>query len=385
MWMLLLALQAGTTKVPPAPASSSTPEVVVVAKRLNDALQACRRGECSTRRDAQVTIAVAERYFRAGDYGSARSVLFAGIGRNRDRAAQEPRAVAALYEAYATVSNHFGDPDAYRRGATQQVRTLRENLPADDPSVLAADITAANLWIEKGKFSQADKTLAAAAERSTAIGKPRWAALAMLHRASLAISMREERKAAALLESARATAGNDPTVAQLAQSVELRMAVVDADDPKIDALVARVGAASGTKRRLIWAPPYPLGPEANAAAPDPIGGQTSTRVEQSTTLSVGWADIGFWIAPDGRTRQIEVLRGSRGQGWVPAMVSQVAARRYEASRDGAELPGDYRIERFSWRAPLGFITGSNVRQRKGGAELEVLELTEPSAAVTAAR
>ncbi len=381
MLLLTIALQAGIVAASPA----SSTDIVVTATRLREALEQCQQGGCSVRRDAQVSIAAAEQLFRAGDYGKARSILFASIARNRDHAAEEPRPVAALYEAYATVSIHFGDPAAYRRGVSRQVRTLRDHLPQDDPSVLAADFVAADQWIQARKFHQADQTLDAAARRSEAIGKTRWSAIATLHRAALAASLGSERRAEEFLKAARAKGADDAVVSRLARIVELRIAADKGDDARIDSLVRTVGNDPRNKRSLVWAPPYPLDPAAAANTPDAFQQQSSARVEQSSQLSVAWVDVGFWIAPDGRTRQVEVLRGSRSQKWVSAMLTQVAARRYAASADGVELPGDYRIERFSWRAPLGYVTGSNARQRVSAPELQVLDLTDPSATVTVTR
>lgn len=116
----------------------AAPEVVVTGKRLESMHEECAKGGCSPLRDAQVSIAWAESHFREGRYVDAKRTLRDAASRNRVHAAAHPRPVAAIYEAYATVSWQEGDQHAYRRAVGDQVRTLRDNLPADDAHVRGA-------------------------------------------------------------------------------------------------------------------------------------------------------------------------------------------------------------------------------------------------------
>jgi len=98
-----------------------------------------------------------------------------------------------------------------------------------------------------------------------------------------------------------------------------------------------------------------------------------------------WVDIGFWIKPDGKTDDAEILRGSRSTGWANYLVRQVSERRYTgiAGPDGGN--GVYRIERFSLRGTYQVPTGSLISRRGGPAALQVLDLTAPETRVTASR
>lgn len=92
---------------------------------------------------------------------------------------------------------------------------------------------------------------------------------------------------------------------------------------------------------------------------------------------IQWVDIGFWIRPDGRTSEPEILRGSRSTGWATYLLKQVSKRRYTglSSIDGDR--GVYRIERFTLRGTYMVPLGGLARRRGGSARLEVLELTQP--------
>ncbi|MDD1451626.1 hypothetical protein NHF48_012630 [Sphingomonas sp. H160509] len=101
--------------------------------------------------------------------------------------------------------------------------------------------------------------------------------------------------------------------------------------------------------------------------------------------SIQWVDIGFWIKPDGKTDDAEILRGSRSTGWAGYLVKQVSARRYTGTDGAAGARGVYRVERFSLRGTYQTPTGSLINRRGGPGELEVLDLTLPDTTITASR
>lgn len=363
MLPLLLMLAQAVPSAPPQP------DVLVVGKRIEDALELCRAGGCSVPRDVQVSIAAAERRFAEGDYRGAQAVLTDAIGRNRRHAAAHPKPVATLFEAQATVSAHHGDLELYRRSVSHQVRTLRDNLPATDPAVTVADFAAADMWVRLGKRYQYDQSLAAIVRRARARGRPRVAALAMLRRVALLDGFTQRARALEMLDEVETLAPGDADVARAARMVRLRIVARGGDDAAVDAFIAAVRPRPGEARALVWAPPYPT-PEADSRhlfglEPNP----------QEPPLDLQWADVGFWIRPDGRTADVEILRGSRGRNRITPLLAQVAARRYQAADTASDAPGDYRVERFSWRAVYGQKIGSLVPRRVGALRLEVLDLT----------
>lgn len=384
MLVLLLALQTAVPALP-APQAASGQDVVVYGKRLDAAYRACLAGQCTVLRDTQVSIALAEQQLRDGAYLQAKRTLTAALNRNQGHAATDPKPVAALYEAYATVSLHEGDTDTYRRAVAGQVRTLRDNLPVTDPAVTAAAFATGDMWLELGNPRSADAAYAAAERRARDIGDQRSILLAGLRRVGLAAARGDVGRATRMLMAVKADpAAADPALQAVIRVVALRMAVQAADDATVDRLVSDIGHADGSQPQLIWQPAYPVDPE-RAARQDArkFGDKEPTMTTSADLGTIQWADIGFWISPDGRTREAEVLRGSTRLGWTRPLVDQIAGRRYTGNQvDG---PGTYRIERFSRRPVYMVPVGSLIRRRAGPTSLEILDLTNPSATPTAPR
>lgn len=371
--LLLIQVSAAT----PPTAVARPPDVVVTGKRLQQALDACRRGECTVLRDAQVSIASAEQLFRDGRYPDAQKLLTQAIARNRDKAATDPKPVAALYEASATVAVHHGDLERYRRSTGHQARTLRENLPATDPAVAAGEFAVVDMWIQLGKLFQADESLSAMARRARDAGQSRLAALATLRRAAIPLGGDARGRTADLLAQV-AGLSDDADIARAAQIVQLRVWARGADDAKIDALIGNVRQQPTAKRTLIWSPAYMETDDPLRRRWDPVERVSGTAVEDTPPQ---WIDIGFWIRPNGKTADIEVLRGSRGMGRMAAMTKQVAGRRYSVAPGASQNLGDYRVERWSWRPEFKVVVGHLARKRVGHAKLQILDLTERSGIV----
>ncbi|MFZ2996803.1 tetratricopeptide repeat protein [Sphingobium sp.] len=355
-------------------------DIVVTGQRLRDAQAQCVRGECTPLRDAQATIALAEVEFRDGDYLDAKSLLNAAIARNRDKATQAPRAVAAMYEAYATVSLHEGDKEAYRQAVRNQVRTLRDNLPADDPSVVSAATELGDMWIKLGNYRQADATFEAVERDALTHGSERSAMLAGMKRAWLAEARGRSEQAVAMLDALeKRPLAQDAGFRTALRVLRIRLTARRAKDGEIDKLIAQVGDGQGASPVLIWSPPYGMDAvstaNANArafGAPDPI-------VTGSSDLNgVRWIDIGFWVRPDGKTDGIEILRGSTSTAWAAPVLRQIAGRRYAATQtagQGAAEQGAYRVERFTPRAEYRTPVGSHIKRRIAIGGYEVLDLT----------
>lgn len=364
-----------------------TPEIVVSGKRLDDAYRECVDQACPPLRDAQVSIAYAERQFREGAYVKARKTLAAAVARNKRYAATDPKPVAAIYEAYATAALHDGEMDVYRKAVAGQVGTLRRNLPPTDPAVIAVAFTTGDMWVALNKGEAADSSYRAVEQRSLAQGNATLAMVAALRRVGLASAQGYPDKAARLMAEAEARpAAADPALRTVLRVVRLRLAARRTDNRQVDQLVEEIGHDVSTQPVLIWAPPYE--PTAQAAARD--AAHKFDLVDPVAPTSgefdpVKWVDIGFWIRPDGRTEQSEILRGSQSTSWASYLLKQVSARRYTGIPTANGNTGVYRIERFTLRGTYVAPKGSLVRRRAGPAELEVIDLTEPDTSPTPSR
>jgi hypothetical protein len=390
---MLLPLLVTLQSVFPGPPTAA-PDVVVTGERLKAIYDQCRARGCTPLRDAQASIAWAETLFRDGRYDDAKNVLRDAAGRAKRHAASDPKPVAAVYEAYATVAWQEGDQFIYRQATAARVRTLRENLPAVDPAVVAASLALGDMWLRLRSNPDAERAYVAAECEGISAELPGVAIRARLARARLRHAAGDRRAADALLATVTELPGGDDPASRAAVEVtRLRMAAADGRAASTDALVAALRQASVAQPVLLSQPPYPaVAAQALERRPAPKGPYSDYelwKVSEATSSGafitpILWADIGFRIRPDGATAEAEVLQGSPRRGWTAAYLKQIAGRRYSAVGP-ADGEGVYRVERFTLRPDYGRPSGSLIRRRVGWADLEVLDLTDPSAKVTAAR
>lgn len=375
MLSLLLLLQAASG------------DIVITGKRLVEAHAVCVKGGCTPLRDAQASIALAESQFRDGSYLDAKRLLASAISRNEAKAASDPKPVAALYEAYATVALHEGNQDDYRRAVARQVATLRDNLPADDPAVVTASTALGDMWLKNGNYRQAEATFRGVEQAALKANQERTAALAGMKLALLAAMTDRADAANRKIDEieARPIARNAGMATAL-RVVRLRVATRGGKEEEIDQRIRELGGTGSAGPVLVWAPPYaddatsarlanasrfPFDSLANARG-------TSDQTRSSDFAGVQWADVGFWVRPDGRTGEIEVLRGTPSRAWLTPYLDQVGDRRYSTSNPadvGSNVEGVYKIERVSRRTQYATPTNSLIKRRVLAGGFQILDLT----------
>lgn len=356
-------------------------DIVITGKRLEEAHAACVRGECTPLRDAQASIALAESRFRNGDYLKAKGLLARAVSRNKNKAATDPKPVAALYEAYATVALHEGDQDNYRRAVAHQVNTLRDHVPHDDPAVLAATTALGDMWLKVRDGLQADRTYRTAEREALEAGNEQAAMLAGMKRAWLSGAMDQPKQAYAKLdELEQRPIAKQPGFATALRVLRLRLAARDAEGAELSKLVASLGQSQGAVPVLLKAPAYELDAAAARSDADALNrrlgdfSQQGLRPRSSDLDPIQWADIGFWIRPNGSTADAEVLRSSNGNPWTALVLRQVAQRRYSTS--AVEGDGYYKVERLTRRSKYIVPTDSLIKRRTAIGGFETLDLTE---------
>lgn len=356
-------------------------DIVVSGQRLDDAYTQCRAGACSTLRDAQVSIAKAEQLLRTGRYHDAKALLAEAVARNRGRATNAPRPVAALYEAYATVAWQEGDHDTFRSAVGEQVRTLRAFLPADDPSVADAGIALADTWTKLGDLASASDVLAATERNARQSGHERIAVSAAIRRAWLAATRGQRVLARSIVATIdRSPLARDPAILPALSVLRMRVALNGKDEGEINRLATSVaGQDVAGAPRLLWSPKLQPTAAQSASAAARWGERDLSRSTSSDVGVIGWVDIGFWIRPNGRTDSIEVLRGTRSTGWARPVIEQINGRRYaELTGSPAGQNGLYRIERYTIRGKYQRPIGSLINRRSGTPSIEMLDLTDGS-------
>jgi tetratricopeptide (TPR) repeat protein len=359
-------------------------DIVVTGQKLEDVQAQCAKGGCTPLRDAQATIALAEVQFRGGDYQKAKRLLAAATSRNAKYAAEAPRPVAALYEALATVSLHEGNKQDYRRATAKQVETLRDNLPPEDPAVFAASSALGDMWIELRRYREAEAAFSAVEKAAMASGQDEAAFIANMKRAWIMSALGAAKDARQMLDALeKRPVAQQASFGSALRVLRLRLAARDADEAELDRLVALVGEGQGAGPVLISAPAYEddATTKANNAA-RAFDTKNAVDVGSGDTSSIRWADVGFSIRPDGRTADIEVLRGTNARAWLTPALRQIAGRRYSAT-SGANIAGGqaaYRVERFTLRTDYMVPVGSLISRRAPTGGYDVLDLTQDPAA-----
>lgn len=358
LFALFLAMQAASPEM-----SSATEGDTVVVRgtptTLGDAFERCRKGGCPARQDIVASIGYAEVVFRSGRYRDARQLLQGAIARNKHAAGTEPIAVAALYEATATVALHDGEQDVARHASAARVQVLRDKFGPSHWRLLQAELDAADLKLRWNRVEEAVTTFRSVANRAAAAGLPMIVASAMMRQALVAHADRHERYATALLE--RLVGDKEQALANrlAARALLARFARERGDKGATDRLVASFLDVGNTGVPiLLWQPPLPK----------PLPAQLS------------WADIGFLIRPDGTVETPEILRGSPKQGWSRPVLATIAARRYAPMRvPAAQL---YRIERWTIAADYMIPSGSLILRPVGTSRYAQVDLSqaEPNSA-----
>jgi ATP/maltotriose-dependent transcriptional regulator MalT len=282
------------------------------------------------------------------------------------------------------VALHEGDQDIYKRAVANRVRTLRDNLPADDPAVRAAAPALGDMWIKLGQYKRADSSYRAAERNAVDAGQDTAALMVAVRRVWLLSATGQKAQARRMLDAIEARpAAKDPRVRIALRIMRFRIAARDADDAEMTTLAGLIGRSQAARPALIWSPPFEPDRLAAANASARKVGQADTFQARSTDASgVEWMDVGFWIRPDGRTAEVEILRSSKSPSWADAVLAQIEGRRYAAAANppaDAAMPDAesvYHIERITKGSNYVTPVGSLIRRRVSADGFETLDLTD---------
>jgi len=368
--LLAVAATAADPAAPPAPSNE-----IVVRGRSLDALRAdlarCVAARCPIREDVIASVRVGEALFRQARYAQSRAVLQEAIRRDRDRATQDPFAMAGLYEATATVAQHDGEQAVQGTVTAARVRLLKDQVGADKPATLRAELDWIDFLSGRQPLVATDDAYRTFAKRAQAAGQPDLAALATLRLASLLARQGQSRTAARLLDGI--ATGPAPIAGGIriaAYAVKLRFSRGDAREGAMRDYRAALGRLPQPDPVLVAAPPPPL--PADVADLDYFN-RLDNRTHAEDYLNAQWADVSFAVRPDGTVGEPEVLRGTLAKGDAAAVLKNVAARSYAPFDPGT---GDrYRLERWTLTADYSTPTGSLIRRRLRNPHYVSLDIT----------
>ncbi|KQT31906.1 hypothetical protein ASG29_08465 [Sphingomonas sp. Leaf412] len=367
---LLLLAQIST------PAAAVADDIVVTGRRAERELAACLARRCPPAEDIEATLEASVAQFADGRYVDARRTLQRAIRRNRDQAATLPGPVSSLHATLATVAEHEGDRDLWLRSARDNVLVLRRHLGEGHDATLTQELAFGDNLIGLGSPTSASDIYRKVQRIATERGETVLAASAAFRRAWLAALSGREKEARRGADESVALAGSQKqAMSELRDILLTRMAVRRGDADAVDLLAARLRRSAKDTPQLISAPPV--------QNINPVN--TGVQKDPWNNPNAGFADVGFWIRPDGRTTGVEVLRNAGLGQWAPGIVGQVTQRRYVPLDVPAGAPGLYRIDRFTVRATMGVPTGSRIRQRIGDLSVHVVDLTGTDAMSAARR
>jgi hypothetical protein len=374
-------IASAQTAVGPPPAR----DVVVTGHRLADteaALKACLVRHCPPNEDIDATLAHAENLFVAGNYVDARRTVMASLGRNKHLAKTYPVPVSDLWRAESRLSVHLGEADAYRIGAIESLGALKAGLPADDPRVLGQQLEVADAFAHLGRLDGAVQMYDAVARRAHALGRRKTEAYVQLKKAMLytAVSAgdptyrpvaRHEIAALSRLEG-----GDLASYRQTAAVLSAELTIGADDKAGVDKLVAASKLSATDRPSLLYAPPIDEQANLRAFESGDVNGKMPVDDFEDQ-----WADVSFWIKPDGTVSDADLLRGSKtlDRNWLGPVLSSITGRRYAPLKLAADDPGLLRVERYTRTAHLITLTGSRLRTREAYPRIEMVDLTQEPA------
>lgn len=397
----LLLLVAGQTAAPHPPIQR---DIVVTGVRLEDSerdWKLCRARDCPPDQEIEAALGHGENLFVAGDYAQARSVLATTIRNTRGAAKRFPTQVGDLRRAEARVASHLGEDVQVRVGMLAARDALAAGLGEDDPRVLAQRLQVADAMMlqpprlrynlgdvrpyQEDKRRVALRTYEAVAEQAQRLDLPDLLGRALVRRAALLVGFAAanprgyDKPARGAID--RVTQTTDPRLAPFRDAARVLRARLDArtgGEAAVDRLVQDFDIQAGRLPVLLYAPPIDWNASRDRAAS--LAKQRVAQNEgQRTDLgrTDEWVDIAFAIGADGRVADAELLRESDGRAgdWTAPVLAAVRARRYARLALPPGTPGLSRVERHTYTASYGAVTGSNLRLQTGVPRVVVTDMT----------
>jgi len=190
---------------------------------------------------------------------------------------------------------------------------------------------------------------------------------------------------------------NTPQLHAFATAAELLVARLRAkrgDGTAIDRMIEnyRAQGVVGMRPVLVYQPPLKgLDQVYDGSLPGPLWVKIN-----SGDLVGQWADIAYWVRPDGSVGDVSVLRGGIGQltgprkvnpkfdeRWTVPAIMQISGRRFAPLPMDKNSPGVMRVERYTLTAWLTDAKNSRI-QVSGAPRYEMLDLSVDPQTIKAA-
>lgn len=369
--------------------NSNSRDIVVTGRSLKDtaaALAACLARNCPPDEDVAASLAHAENQFIEGEYGGARSTLLRSISRNRKHGQVYPVPVSDLFRANSRIAEHSGEAKNFQLSVLDMRDTLKKGVGENDPRTLVAQIEVGDSRAKLGHPDDAERIYKDVEERAIALNQPRVAMFARLRGAILKYTIADAANRGPEKSEGRVALKDiidnplpGATEFSLAARVMLARADRKSGNTETTADIVREFAAAGGASRpvLLFSEPIERIDLTSNAGDGQAPGNTLQRLTALET-SDQWVDIGFWVNPDGRVSDVEVLRGKGNRTWLKPVFVHLNGRVYAPlKKDGNDgTPGFYMIERYTLTARFtNDTTGSRIRRREATPRIERLDIT----------
>ncbi len=353
--------------------------VTVVGRNLpqyRDRLAACLARNCPVNEDVDATLALAESLFLNGEYREARSVVRASIRRNGAQARAFPEPVSDLYRVQTRLARHLGLDREARLASFDILNALQAGLPREDHRHFTARLEIADMQLQSGNLIGAQRALGELIDLARAAGREDVVVMAELRGAfyQLAAVPRHGEALARLQRWANLEGDANRFRATGARLMLARHYRRQGDIARSDALFDQVArnSAMSARRRLLYSPRVQLAQQARLDGDyDPMDpANISPHVTTPDDMENGWIDVGFWVSPDGRVSDVEILRRGAEPSWSAPLTRSIEGRRYSVGTDPT-----YKIERYTYTSEWLQGTGSRLARRSPAARVEYLDLS----------
>ncbi|UZK69173.1 hypothetical protein OKW76_14265 [Sphingomonas sp. S1-29] len=379
----VFALLLSTVALPAAAQVAEEPgqqsdTIVITGQRLEDsqsALDACIARNCPPIEEITATVRHAENAFVAGDYKVANETLRKGLARNRQHEAVAPIAVSELIRARSQVAAHLGLTDLSRVAAIDNARMLRKQVGETHPNSLVAAAEVSDALVRSGRPDAAREHYAKLAKKARRQNEVGFEGFVRLRLAALEIAIAERTvtgaptRAMETLDTLIASTIPEQRVyADAARMLKAGFLARRGDDGALEAAITQVRTSPERPPQLLFAPAIDVDDRRlPGMSPRP----------QLHAVDDNWADIGFFVRPDGRTGDVQILRTGKQfeRPWADRVIASIAGRRYAPRSVAATDPGSFRVERFTYTADYRTNTGSRMVVRSDSPKILRLDLT----------
>lgn len=367
--------------------------IIVTGQSLNDSLknlEACLARACPPNEDIDASLAHAENLFIEGEYQDARKIIDDSLKRNKKHAADYPIPVSDLYRSNSRVLEHLGLIDKSNFAVLKMRDTLKKHLNDDKRRILGAELEIAHAHLKDGLFKKAVSKYKNIRKQALEENFENLAGVAKIRELNIHLTRAIAGNNNRLKKKARddivnyIAAINDPEN-RFSSSAKILLARYDREFGNIDTtdeiIKFYTKINSGKKPILISSDPIELEPilaplnQNTATQGTPVSQNSDSLVTED--FDDRWADFGFFINDSGRVEEIEVLRISGADNWIPAVAKSIQSRIYSPRRDpnsNVSL-GQYIVERYSYTSEFTSTSSSRIKVRSGNPIVRRLDLT----------